>query len=89
MFRQSLPEGTGMLFFFPAVTRESFWMKNTPITLDMIFIRGTTIVSLIERAAPYSETILTPDHDYDRVLEVPGGYAKNHGIRVGDSLQIP
>lgn len=87
MFRQSLPEGTGMLFLFPSVGRGSFWMKDTPIPLDMIFIRDGAIVSLIENAVPYSEDILTPDESYTMVLEVPGGTVARHGIQVGDTFE--
>ena len=89
MFRNSVPEGTGMLFIFPEETQNSFWMKNTPSSLDMIFIRDGLIVSMIEKAVPYSEEILTPDSSYTMVLEVPGGYAARHSVSVGDRVKIP
>jgi uncharacterized membrane protein (UPF0127 family) len=87
MFREELPEGTGMLFVFPAETSGSFWMKNTPIPLDLIFIKDEEIVDLIENAVPYDETLLTPDAPYTLVLEVPGGYAARHEVRVGDRVE--
>ncbi len=89
MFRENLPEGEGMLFVFPSETRASFWMKNTPISLDIIFIRNGEIVDLIENAVPYSETLLTPEASYTHVLEVPGGYASRHGIGIGDAIELP
>lgn len=87
MFRNELPEDSGMLFIFPAETHGSFWMKNTPIPLDMFFIKGGEIVSIIENAVPYDESLLTPDSSYTMTLEVSGGYALRHGIRVGDRLE--
>lgn len=89
MFRENLPEGEGMLFIFPGETLTSFWMKDTPISLDMIFIREDRIVDLIENAVPFSETLLTPDTTYLMVLEVPGGYAARHGLQIGDAIDYP
>jgi uncharacterized protein len=87
MFRKELPEGTGMLFLFPRETRDAFWMKNTPIPLDMIFIKQGAVVSIIENAVPYDESILQPDSSYTMTLEVPGGYASRHGVRLGDRVE--
>ena len=56
MFRHYLPEGEGMLFIFPEETRSSFWMKDTPISLDLVFIKEERIVDIIENAVPNSET---------------------------------
>lgn len=88
MFRESVPEGTGMLFIFPEATRSSFWMKDMPVSLDMIFINDGRIVAIIENAVPESEDILTPDADYTMTLEVPGGYAARRGIQVGDAFSF-
>jgi hypothetical protein len=87
MFRKELPEGTGMLFLFPAETYNAFWMKNTPIPLDMIFIKQGRIVSIIESAKPYDEKILQPDSAYTMTLEVPGGYTSGHGVLLGDRFE--
>ncbi|HSA59719.1 MAG TPA: DUF192 domain-containing protein [bacterium] len=87
MFREELPEGTGMLFVFPAVTSGAFWMKNTPIPLDLIFVKAGAIVALIENAVPFDETPLSPGASYTMALEVPGGYASRHGVRVGDGFE--
>lgn len=89
MFRDSLSEGTGMLFLFPEETQGSFWMKDTPISLDLVFIRDGRIVDVIENAVPYSEELLTPNSPYTMVLEVPGGYVGRHGVQVGDTVEVP
>lgn len=89
MFRESVPEGTGMLFIFPGEVQSSFWMKDTPVSLDLLFIRGEQIVSIIENAVPYSEDLLTPDSTYTMVLEVPAGYAANRRVDVGNRVSVP
>lgn len=89
MFRESVPEGTGMLFVFPEEVQVPFWMKDTPVSLDLLFIREGQVVSIIENAAPYSEELLTPDSTYTTVLEVPGGYAARHNVRVGNAVGVP
>lgn len=89
MFRESVPEGTGMLFVFPEEVHTSFWMKDTPVSLDLLFIRDGRIVSIIENAVPFSEELLTPDSSYSMVLEVPGGYAERHEVQVGDQIAAP
>lgn len=88
MFRESLPEGAGMLFVFPEETQGSFWMKDTPISLDLIFIRDGRIIDVIENAVPYSEELLTSESSYTMVLEVPGGYAARHGVKTGDTVVV-
>jgi uncharacterized membrane protein (UPF0127 family) len=87
MFRKQLPEGTGMLFLFPRESRDAFWMKNTLIPLDMIFAKDGRIVSIIRDAVPLDEKLLRPDTSYTMTLEVPGGYAARHDVRVGDRLE--
>lgn len=87
MFRENLPEGEGMLFIFPSETQSSFWMKNTPISLDLIFINEGVIVDIIEDTVPFSETLLTPGSNYIMTLEVPGGYAARQSIQIGDAVQ--
>jgi len=89
MYRENLPQGEGMLFLFPEETRSSFWMKDTPISLDMIFINNDQIVDLIENAVPFSETLLTPRYSYNKVLEVPAGYVQQNGIEQGNGIKSP
>ena len=88
MFRRQLPEGQGMLFDFhqeqPGV---SFWMKNTYIPLDMIFIRGDgRILRIAENTVPLSETLVPSGGPVRAVLEVIGGTAKKLGIAPGDRV---
>lgn len=87
MYREHLADGEGMLFIFPQETNASFWMKNTPLSLDLIFVKEGRVVDIIESATPFSEEMLTPDSSYTVVLEVPGGYAARSGIQVGDQLR--
>jgi uncharacterized membrane protein (UPF0127 family) len=89
MFRENLPEGEGMLFVFPEETQGSFWMKDTPISLDIIFIKEGRIVDIIADTTPFSEELLTPSTTYLFALEVPGGYAARNGVQTGDAVETP
>jgi uncharacterized membrane protein (UPF0127 family) len=83
MFRTTLVSGTGMLFMFPEAQRLSFWMKNTPLPLDLIFFHAGRLIAVVPWAKPYDETPLGPSAPADTVLEVPGGWAAAHGVGVG------
>ena len=89
MFRQSLPEFGGMLFAFPHVARGGFWMKDTPIPLDIAFLAGDGTVQEIARGVPYSLDILRPARAYAWVLEVNGGWFERHGFGPGDRIAVP
>ncbi|HZT26682.1 MAG TPA: DUF192 domain-containing protein [Pseudolabrys sp.] len=90
MFRKHLPEGQGMLFDFRKEQDVSFWMKNTYIPLDMIFIRGNgRILRIVENAEPLSETIIPSGGPVRAVLEVIGGTARKDGIAPGDQVAYP
>lgn len=88
MFRESLPQSSGMLFVYERPQRVSFWMKNTLIPLDMIFMDATgTVQSVAHEAVPGD---LTPIHGGDGilvVLEINGGLARRLGIDAGDQMQ--
>src|SRR5262249_33656513 len=87
MFRRELPEGQGMLFDFGHEQPTSFWMKNTYIPLDMIFIRGDgRIARIAENTVPLSEALVPSGGPVRAVLEVIGGTAKKVGIAVGDRV---
>jgi hypothetical protein len=88
MFRKNLPEGEGMLFVFSEETDSEFWMKDTPIFLDMIFFKNHQIVGTVENAVPYSTRPLSPGVPYDRTLEVPGGYVSEHALKKGDIMEL-
>ncbi len=89
MFRKSLPEGEGMIFIFSEESHMPFWMKDTPIPLDLIFIGQGKIIDIFENAVPNSETFLIPRDVYTTVLEVSGGYVARHGVQRGDRVYLP
>jgi len=84
MYRRSLAEGRGMLFVFDADGNQSFWMKNTLIPLDLLFIaRDGTVVGIHANATPLSTADIAVGKASRYVLEVPGGWAARHGISAG------
>lgn len=89
MFRTELAAGKGMLFVWPAPRYTVFWMKNTLIPLDIIFINQGKVVGVIAWAKPRDETPLDPGVDSDMVLEVPGGWAVENGITTGWTVAFP
>jgi uncharacterized membrane protein (UPF0127 family) len=88
MYRESLPEDAGMLFVYPSTQPVAFWMKNTLIPLDMLFIGPDGHIRRIaERTVPLS-TIPVPSVDPVRaVLEINGGLAEKLGIKTGDMVK--
>lgn len=96
MFRTSMPEDAGMVFIFHPEQEVWFWMKNTLIPLDMLFINDGKIVKISHSAQPCKAA---KDEDCPRypsdgavkateVLEVNGGYAQRHGIKEGDKISF-
>ena len=87
MYRKELPEGRGMLFDFQREQEVSFWMQNTYIPLDMIFIRGDgRILRIQENAEPLSTRLIPSGGPVLGVLEVIGGTARKLGIKPGDQV---
>ncbi len=90
MFRKKLPPGQGMLFDFHREQDVSFWMQNTYIPLDMIFIRGDgRILRIEENAEPLSTKLIPSGGPVLGVLEVIGGTARRLGIAPGDRVSYP
>jgi uncharacterized membrane protein (UPF0127 family) len=90
MFRRQLPEGQGMLFDFHREQPTSFWMKNTYVPLDMIFIRADgRILRIAENTVPLSEALVPSGGPVLAVLEVVAGTAKKLGIAPGDRVAHP
>jgi uncharacterized membrane protein (UPF0127 family) len=90
MFRRELPEGQGMLFDFQHEQPASFWMKNTYVPLDMIFIRADgTILRIAENTVPLSEALVPSGGPVRAVLEVVAGTARKLGIAPGDRVAHP
>ncbi|HZL30247.1 MAG TPA: DUF192 domain-containing protein [Pseudolabrys sp.] len=90
MFRKELPEGQGMLFDFHQDQEVAFWMENTYIPLDMIFIRGNgTILRIAENTTPLSTKQIPSGGPVRAVLEVIGGTARKLGVAPGDRVANP
>lgn len=87
MHRTQLGEREGMLFLFPSERPLSFWMKNTLIPLDMVFIRADkTVLGIVENAEPMTETSRFVPGNSQFVLEIGGGLAAKLGIQSGQSV---
>jgi uncharacterized membrane protein (UPF0127 family) len=90
MYRRSLPADRGMLFDFGADGPQSFWMRNTYVPLDMLFIRGDgTIDSIAERTTPLSERSIRSQGPVRYVLEINAGLSDALGIEPGDTVSGP
>jgi uncharacterized membrane protein (UPF0127 family) len=90
MYRKELAEGKGMLFDFAPEQEVSMWMKNTYISLDMIFIRADgTILRIAENTEPLSTRIIPSRGMAKGVLEVIAGTAQKYGIKPGDRVAHP
>jgi len=90
MFRESLDKGKGMLFVFRREQIENFWMKNTLIPLDLIFIGiDGKIRKVHSNAKPHDRTLISSESPVIAVLEIKGGEASRRGIKAGDSVISP
>jgi uncharacterized membrane protein (UPF0127 family) len=90
MFRESMAPDAGMLFDFGEVRQASMWMKNTLISLDMLFIDADgQVIAIARNAVPGSTRSLGPGVPVRAVLEIPGGRAKELGVQPGDTVQHP
>lgn len=91
MFRQSLSRDKGMLFIFPGEGIYSFWMKNTLIPLDIIWINeNKEVVFISENILPCEKDpcpLFGPDKKANYVLEINGGVSKEIGLKVGDKVE--
>jgi hypothetical protein len=89
MYRRDLGADAGMLFLFAQASAQKFWMKNTPLPLDMIFIGPTAkIVGIVADTKPFTTNPLGPDEASQYVLEVNAGFAAKHGVAVGDQVEF-
>jgi uncharacterized membrane protein (UPF0127 family) len=88
MFRTSMAPDAGMLFDFKQEQMASFWMRNTLLPLDMLFIKADgTILNIHQRAIPRDETGINSAGPVRAVLEVNGGTAARLGIKAGDKVE--
>ncbi|MCL5777865.1 DUF192 domain-containing protein [Limibaculum sp. FT325] len=90
MFRTSMDQDAGMLFIFPEPRQATFWMKNTILPLDIVFIDATgLILNIAERTTPFSEATLPSQGQALAVLEVNAGEAARHGFGPGSQVVHP
>jgi uncharacterized protein len=88
-YRRDLAVDRGMIFLFPGESDHSFWMKNTPIPLDMIFIsKDRKIVGIVEQAVPFSTESRSVPGPSQFVLEINGGLSKRYGIKAGGTVEF-
>jgi uncharacterized membrane protein (UPF0127 family) len=89
MYRPSMEQDWGMLFVYPEEQPRSFWMKNTRIPLDMVFVDAEgTVVSIVESAEPETLTPRRSEGPARFVLELNGGVAGESGIEPGQSMSV-
>jgi uncharacterized membrane protein (UPF0127 family) len=89
MYREHLPPDEGMLFFMGFESVHTFWMHNTLIPLDMLFItKDMTVAGIVERAAPQTDDLRKVDGPSLYVLEVNGGWAAAHQVSAGAKVRF-
>ena len=89
MWRTSAPEGTGMLFIFASSEEHGFWMRNTLVPLDMLFLDPSgQVVGVVAQAEPRSDDHRTVGRPSLYVLEVAGGWAERQGVGAGARVEL-
>jgi uncharacterized membrane protein (UPF0127 family) len=89
MFRETMDDDHGMLFVFPQTQPVGFWMKNTPMPLDLLFIGQDGEIKAIKPGEPFSEALIAPDEPVRFVLEFKQGTSSAAGIAAGDKVRHP
>lgn len=90
MFRRTIPVHGGMLFLWEHPQESDMWMRNTYVSLDMVFIDANHRIHAIEeRTIPLSEAVIRSNGEVSSVLELPAGTAEKMGVFVGDSVESP
>ncbi|MET0384406.1 MAG: DUF192 domain-containing protein [Polyangiales bacterium] len=88
MYRKQLGADAGMLFIFDQPAQQSFWMRNTYLPLDIIFITADwTVLGIVENATPQTDTPRAVPGESQYVLEVNAGYSRRHGLEAGTSVR--
>lgn len=89
MYRKSMEDNQGMLFIFPDSKYRYFYMRNTEIPLDIIYIdKNLSIVSIQKNAKPFDETSLPSEGPAKYVLEINGGLSTSWDLQKGDKIQF-
>ena len=89
MRRDSMPADHGMIFVFKEPSKLAFWMKNTRIPLDIVYIDANAKVDSVKQMQPYVETSVPSEGDVQWAVELNQGQAAEAGIKKGEQLQIP
>src|ERR1019366_10498162 len=89
MNRDSMPADHGMVFVFDTLDKYGFWMKNTKIALDLVFLDASGKVVEIDLLKPGDETNVICQHDSLYALELNAGTAKSLGLKTGDAVALP
>lgn len=89
MFRKHLDQNRGMLFVFEKPDHLTFWMRNTYIPLDMIFIDPSMrILGIVENTTPLSDKQCAVSGESQYVLEVNAGFSRTHGLKRGQKVEF-
>lgn len=87
MFREELAPSSGMIFIYPEPKPVQFWMKNTPLSLDLLFLDAQgTIVKIHEAAVPFDKTPILGGDDIQYVIELLAGQADDLALDTGDAI---
>jgi uncharacterized membrane protein (UPF0127 family) len=89
MYRDSMPADHGMIFIFPDERHRGFWMKNTRIPLDIVYLDSKGQIVSIKAMRPYDLTNVPSDRPARFAIELNHGTAKAINLRVGDRIEIP
>jgi len=89
MFVKKMPDNHGMLFTYDTERITNMWMKNTYISLDMLFINGNKeIVKIVKNTIPHSEEIISSSSKVRYILEINGGMSDKLNIKIGDKVRF-
>jgi uncharacterized membrane protein (UPF0127 family) len=90
MQRESVPDGTGMVFLFPSRVRVGFWMQGTLVPLSIAYVDGDRVVSTAEMAPCRKDPCpdYPPTGPYTTAVEAPAGFFPAHGVRAGTRMRI-
>ena len=89
MWRKEMAESHGMMFVFPEPAVHTFWMRNTCLSLDLIYVAADGfIVGIVENARTLDDDPLGINCKAKYVIEVNAGYSRRHGVRAGQTVQI-
>jgi len=89
MFLRKLPSDAGALFVMPTTEKHSFWMKNTYVSLDVIFLDDQNdVVGFVENTTPLSLSSISINHESKYIIEIKSGYVKKKNVQIGDNVKL-